>query len=125
MRFDQRARQALRDAGVSPDAIQRAEQDLADAASETAADVEAFFDGVDTVCSDMDQTHASADYPEHDLDYVDLFTHSDDVRGFVRFDTWGAYVEGARVLSEDVVELTLGPTVNDRVRFARERAHLE
>lgn len=125
MRFDQRARQALRDAGVSPDAIQRAEQDLADAASETAADVEAFFDGVDTVYSDMDKTHASADYPEHDLDYVDLFTHSDDVRGFVRFDTWGAYVEDARVLSDDVVELTLGPGVNDRVRFARERAPLE
>ncbi|MDH5020538.1 DUF7532 family protein [Halobacterium rubrum] len=125
MRFDQRARQALRDAGVSPDAIQRAEQDLADAASDTAADVEAFFDGVDTVFSDMDQTHASADYPEHDLDYVDLFTHSDDVRGFVRFDTWGAYVEDARVLSDELVELTLGPTVNDRVRFARERAHLE
>jgi hypothetical protein len=125
MRFDQRARRALRDAGVPQDAIQRAEQDLADAASETAADAEAFFDGVDAVYSDMDKTHASADYPEHDLDYVDLFTHSDDVRGFVRFETWGAYVEDARVLSEDVVELALGPTVNDRVRFARERAHLE
>jgi hypothetical protein len=130
MRFDQRARRALRDAGVSTDAIQRAERDLADAASETADDVEAFFADVDTVYSDMDQTHSSADYPEHAVDYVDLFTHSDDVRGFLRFDSWGVYVEDARVLAgaDDepaVVELTLGPTVHDRVRFARERAHLE
>ena len=130
MRFDQRARRALRDAGVSADAIQRAERDLADAASETAAAVEAFFADVQTVHSDMDRTHSSAAYPEHDVDYVDLFTHSDDVRGFLRFDSWGVYVEDARVLSTDdggpeVVELTLGPTVHDRVRFARDRAPLE
>ena len=126
MRFDQRARRALRDAGVSTDAIQRAERDLADAASETAADVEAFFADVETVYSDMDQTHSSADYPEHTVDYLDLFTHSDDIRGFLRFDSWGVYVEDARVLSEgEVMELTLGPTVHDRVRFARERPHLE
>jgi len=125
MRFDQRARQALRDAGVSTDAIQRAERDLADAASETAADVEAFFADTETVYSDMDQTHSSADYPEHTVDYLDLFTHSDDVRGFLRFDSWGVYVEDARVLDDEVVELTLGPTVHGRVRFARERAHLE
>jgi len=125
MRFDQRARRALRDAGVSTDAIQRAERDLADAASETAAEVEAFFADTETVYSDMDQTHSSAEYPEHTVDYLDLFTHSDDVRGFLRFDSWGVYVEDARVLDDDVVELTLGPTVHDRVRFARERAHLE
>lgn len=125
MRFDQRARRALRDAGVSTDAIQRAERDLADAASETAAEVAAFFEDVDTVYSDMDQTHSSAEYPEHTVDYLDLFTHSDDVRGFLRFDSWGVYVEDARVLSDETVELTLGPTVHDRVRFARERAHLE
>ena len=125
MRFDQRARRALRDAGVSTDAIQRAERDLADAASETAAEVEGVFADVDTVFSDMDQTHSSADYPEHEVDYLDLFTHSDDVRGFLRFDSWGVYVEDARVLDDETVELTLGPTVNDRVRFARERAHLE
>jgi len=125
MRFDQRARRALRDAGVSTDAIQRAERDLADAASETAAEAEAFFADLDTVYSDMDQTHSSAEYPEHAVDYLDLFTHSDDVRGFLRFDSWGVYVEDARVLDDEVVELTLGPTVHDRVRFARERAHLE
>src|SRR6056297_3907477 len=129
MRFDQRARQALRDAGVSTDAIQRAERDLADAASETAADVEAFFADTETVYSDMDQTHSSSEYPEHTVDYLDLFTHSDDVRGFLRFDSWGVYVEDARVLADEdgdseVVELTLGPTVHDRVRFARERARL-
>jgi len=130
MRFDQRARRALRDAGVSTDAIQRAERDLADAASETAAAVEAFFADVETAYSNMDRTHASAEYPEHDVEYVDLFTHSDDVRGFLRFDSWGVYVEDARVLADadgdpEVVELTLGPTVHDRVRFARERAALE
>lgn len=130
MRFDQRARRALRDAGVSTDAIQRAERDLADAASETAAEVEAFFADTETVYSDMDQTHSSAEYPEHTVDYLDLFTHSDDVRGFLRFDSWGVYVEDARVLADEdgdpeVVELTLGPTVHGRVRFARERAHLE
>jgi hypothetical protein len=125
MRFDQRARQALRDAGVDPDAIQTAEQSLADAADATASEVESFFDGLDAVYSDMDKTHASTDYPEHDFEYVDLYTHSDDIRGFVRFASWGAWVDDARVLSEDVVELTLGPTVHGRVRFARERSHLE
>jgi hypothetical protein len=125
MRFDQRARQALRDAGVGPDAIQTAEESLAAAAADTASDVESFFDGLDTVYSDMEKTHASAAFPEHDFEYVDLYTHSDDIRGFVRFATWGAWVADARVLSEDVVELTLGPTVHGRVRFARERSALE
>ncbi|MFB6068992.1 MAG: hypothetical protein ABEJ90_03595 [Halobacterium sp.] len=125
MLFDQRTRERLRDAGLSQDAIQRIEREVSEDARETADAVEAFFEGVDTVYSDMDQTHSAADYPEHDLDYVDLFTHSEDVRGFVRFETWGAYVEGARVLGDDVVELELGPTVHDRVRFAREREHLE
>lgn len=37
------------------------------------------------------------------------------------FETWGAYVEDGRVLSDEVAELTLGPTVHDRVRFAGTR----
>ncbi|MFC3478128.1 DUF7532 family protein [Halobacterium litoreum] len=125
MLFDQRTRELLRDAGLSQDDIQRVERDASEQARETADRVESFFDGLDTVYSDMDQTHSAADYPEHDLDYVDLFTHSEDIRGFVRFDSWGAYVEDARVLSEDAVELTLGPTIHGRVRFAAEREHLE
>ncbi|MFB6270052.1 MAG: hypothetical protein ABEH83_08920 [Halobacterium sp.] len=130
MLFDQRTRAALRDAGLTQDDISDVEQAVTEQAREDARRVEAFFDGLDTVYSDMDRTHSVADYPEHDLDYVDLFTHSEDIRGFVRFDTWGAYVEGARVLQSEsghpvVVELTLGPTVHDRVRFAAERGRLE
>ncbi|WP_232700428.1 DUF7532 family protein [Halobacterium wangiae] len=130
MLFDQRTRAKLRVAGLSRDDVSDIERAVADEAAAEADRVEAFFDGLDTVYSDMDQTHSTAEFPEHDLDYVDLFTHSQDIRGFVRFDTWGAYVEGARVLTEAdgdpaVVELTLGPTVHGRVRFARDRAALE
>lgn len=130
MLFDQRTRAKLRDAGLSRDDIKEIEQSVADETTAEAERVASFFDGLDTVYSDMDQTHSAAEFPEHDLDYVDLFTHSQDIRGFVRFDTWGAYVEGARTLTEDddeptVVELTLGPTIHGRVRFARDRVHLE
>jgi RNA binding exosome subunit len=130
MLFDQRTRAALRDAGLTQEDLREVEQAATDQAREDAERVESFFDSLDTVYSDMDLTHSRDDLPEHDLDYVDLFTHSEDVRGFLRFDSWGAYVEGARVLEADdgrasVVELTLGPTVNDRVRFARDRAALE
>jgi len=130
MLFDQRTRAALRDAGLSQDDIADIEDDVAAQARAAAERVQSFFDGHDRVYSDMELTHSRSDYPEHDLDYVDLFTHSEDVRGFVRFETWGAYVEGARVLDEadgepTVVELTLGPTVDARVRFAAERSRLE
>jgi hypothetical protein len=60
-------------------------------------------------------------FPEHAVDYLDLFTHADDVRGYLRFHSWGVPVGGARVLSEDVVELSLGPTVDERVRFVADR----
>ena len=53
-----------------------------------------------------------------------LYVHAADLRGYVRFDGWGAYVEDGRVLDDEVVELTLGPTVEDRVRFAADREHL-
>ncbi|WP_232687246.1 DUF7532 family protein [Halobacterium zhouii] len=134
MLFDQRTRAALREAGLSQDDLREVEQAASDRAAEDAERVESFFDGLDVVYSDMDLTHSRDDHPEHDLEYVDLFTHSEDVRGFIRFASWGVYVEGARVLETTdgesagevrVVELTLGPTVNDRVRFARERSALE
>lgn len=131
MLFDQRTRQKLRDAGLSRDDVREVEREVSEEATEVAERVESFFADLDTVYSDMDQTHSAAEFPEHDLEYVDLFTHSENVRGFLRFETWGAYVEGARVLEDDadgesaVVELTLGPTIHDRVRFARERAVLE
>ncbi len=130
MLFDARTRSALREAGVDADTLREIEDRVAEETAETASEVEAFLGGGPddpsrTVYSDMDLTHSNDPYPEHDLRYVDLFTHSQDVRGFVRFDTWGAYVEGARVIDDDVVELELGPTVNGRVRFAHGREALE
>jgi len=130
MLFDARTRSALREAGVDADTLRDIEDRVAEEAAETAGEVEAFLGGgpekpARTVYSDMDLTHATDEYPEHDLRYADLFTHSQDVRGFVRFGTWGAYVEGVRVLDDDVVELEVGPTVNERVRFAHSRGALE
>lgn len=142
MLFDQRTRAKLREAGLENDTLRSIEKEVAAEAEEEAERVEAFFADLDVVYSDMDLTHSRSEYPEHDLEFVDLFTHSQDIRGYIRFETWGAYVEGARTLSEDgsesprdsntanggtvsVVELELGPTVHDRVRFARDRAALE
>jgi len=103
MHFDQRTQRALREFGLSTD------------------EIEAFFADRDTVYSDMDLAHSADEFPEHGLEYVDLYTHADALRGYVKFDGWGAAVEGGRVLSEGVVELTLGETVDDRVRFAADR----
>ncbi|GAA0652103.1 DUF7532 family protein [Salarchaeum japonicum] len=130
MLFDQRVRTELHDAGVDPATLREIEERVAADARETAERVAAFFDAHDTVYSDMELTHSSSEHPEHAVEYADLFTHSEDVRGFLRFDTWGAYVENARVLdAEDgratFVELELGQTVHDRVRFAPARERLE
>jgi len=121
MHFDQRTQRALRDAGLSTDEIRAVSEAVVEATGEDADRLEAFFADRDAVYSDMDQAHAAAEFPEHAVEYLDLFTHADDIRGYLRFDTWGVPVEGGRVLSEDVVELRLGPTVNDRVRFAPDR----
>ena len=124
MSFDPRIRRALREAGVSEETLREA-SDAAAADAERAADqLESFFADRETIYSDMDLTHSADEYPEHAVEYVDLFTHSEDVRGWLRFDSWGVYVEGGRVLSDEVVELTLGPTVHDRVRFAADRGEL-
>lgn len=130
MAIDQRTRRALREADVAESTLRDAERAAADAASEDAAAVVSFF-GVEpgdgetaTVYSDMDLAHSSDDFPAHEVAYVDLFTHGTDVRGYLRFDSWGVAVTGARPLGEDAVELTLGPTVDDRVRFARDREAL-
>ncbi|CAI48467.1 uncharacterized protein NP_0752A [Natronomonas pharaonis DSM 2160] len=124
MHFDQRTQAALRDAGLDTDEIADISTAVTESTAEAADDIEAFFEGLDTVYSDMDMAHSSADSPEHGLEYVDLYTHADELRGYIKFDGWGAYVEDGRVLSESVVELTLGPTVHDRVRFAADRDEL-
>jgi alpha-D-ribose 1-methylphosphonate 5-triphosphate diphosphatase PhnM len=118
MHFTQRDQQALRDAGVDQSALEAASEAVVEATAEAAADLEAFFEGRETVSSDMDIAHSSSDIQTHQLAYVDLYTHADDIRGYIRFDSWGVPVEGGRVLTDEKVELTLGPTVDDRVRFA-------
>jgi len=121
MHFDQRTQAALREVGLSTEEIEAASERVVAATREAADDLESFFDGTETLYSDMDQAHSAEQFPEHTVDDLDLFTHADDIRGYLRFDSWGVPVEGGRVLSDDVVELSLGPTVNDRVRFAADR----
>ena len=118
MHFTQREQQALRDAGVDQETVEAASDAVVAATDDAAAELEAFFDGLETVYSDMDIAHSSSEIQEHTVEYCDLFTHADDIRGYLRFDTWGVPVEGGRVLSDEKVELSLGPTVHGRVRFA-------
>lgn len=124
MHFDQRTQRALTEAGLSTDEIQEISENVVEATDEAAAALEEFFAGLDTVYSDMDQAHSASEFPEHEVEYCDLFTHADDIRGYLRFSTWGVPVEGGRVLTDEVVELSLGPTVNGRVRFAVSREAL-
>ncbi|EMA15652.1 DUF7532 family protein [Haloarcula marismortui] len=118
MHFTQREQQALRDAGVEQATIEAASDAVVEATDDAAGELEAFFDGRETVYSDMDIAHSSSEIQEHTVEYCDLFTHADDIRGYLRFDTWGVPVEGGRVLTDEKVELSLGPTVHGRVRFA-------
>ncbi|MFC7019816.1 MULTISPECIES: DUF7532 family protein [Haloarcula] len=117
MHFTRREQRALRDAGVDQETIEAASAAVVEATEDAAGSLEAFFEGRGTVYSDMDLAHSSSDIQEHDVAYLDLFTHADDIRGYLRFDTWGVPVEDGRVLGDDVVELSLGPTVDSRVRF--------
>ncbi|ADB62135.1 hypothetical protein Htur_3271 [Haloterrigena turkmenica DSM 5511] len=124
MHFDQRTQQALRDVGLETDDLRAASEAVVEAVAADAAALEEFFDERDTVYSDMDMAHSSSEYPEHTVEYLDLTTHADEMRGWLRFDTWGVYVEDGRVLPDESVELTLGPTINGRVRFAPDRETL-
>ncbi|MFQ3284819.1 MAG: hypothetical protein ACI9TI_002338 [Natronomonas sp.] len=118
MHFDQRTQAALREFGLDTQEIAEISDSVIDRVAADAERIEQFLSGTETVYSDMDLAHSSAEFPEHGLEYVDLYTHGADLRGYVAFDGWGAYVEDGRVLSKSVVELTLGPTVHDRVRLA-------
>lgn len=124
MHFDPRTQTALREFGLTTEELVEISDAVAEATAAEANAIETFLSGLETVYSDMDLAHSSAEFPEHDLEYADLYTHGGDLRGYVAFDGWGVYVEDGRVLSESVVELTLGPTVHDRVRFAADRAEL-
>ena len=124
MHFDQRTQQALRDVGLESEDLRAASEAIVEAVDADAAALEEFFDEHDAVYSDMDMAHSSSEYPEHAVEYLDLTTHADEMRGWLRFDAWGVYVEDGRVLPDESVELTLGPTINDRVRFAPDRETL-
>jgi len=121
MHFDQRTQRALREVGLDRDDLRRASRLVTEAVERDADRLEAFFADADDVYSDMEMAHSSSDVQEHDVEYLDLFTHGADLRGYLRFDSWGVPVEDGRVLSEGKVELRLGPTVNARVRFATDR----
>ncbi|ELY41000.1 DUF7532 family protein [Natronorubrum tibetense] len=125
MHFDQRTQQALRDVGLETDDLRAASEAVVEAVETDATALEKFFDAHDTVYSDMEMAHSASDYPEHAVDQLDLTTHADEMRGWLRFDTWGVYVEDGRVLPDETVELTLGPTIHARVRFAPDRETLE
>ncbi|WP_265108902.1 DUF7532 family protein [Halosolutus halophilus] len=124
MHFDQRTQRALRDVGLDADDLRTASEAIVEAVADDAAALEAFFDETETVYSDMDMAHSRAEFPEHTVEYLDLTTHADEMRGWLRFDTWGVYVEDGRLLEDGSVELTLGPTIHDRVRFAADRETL-
>lgn len=118
MHFDQRTQAALRQVGLSTAEIETAAEHVVTATREAATELERFFADRDVVYSDMDIAHGGGETVTHDACDLDLYTHADELRGYLRFDSWGAYVEAGRVLEDDLVELTLGPTVHDRVRFA-------
>jgi len=140
MHFDQRTQTALREVGLDVDDLQAASDRVAELVDETARELEAFFDAHDVVYSTMDMAHSASEYPEHAVDACDVTTHAAEMRGWLRFDAWGAYVEDGRVLERTdaegdadgdrpgdplVVEVTLGPSVHERVRFAPTREALE
>ena len=123
MHFDQRTQRALGEY-LSAEEIRAVSEAVVEATQRDADRLEAFFTDLDSVYSDMDRAHSSSDRPEHTVSYLDLYTHAADIRGYLRFDSWGVAVQGGRLLDEDLVELTLGPTVNGRVRFAVDREDL-
>ncbi|WP_435344463.1 DUF7532 family protein [Haloarchaeobius sp. HRN-SO-5] len=124
MHFDQRTQAALREVGLSQDQLRAASEGVVERTAEEADALVAFFETNDVVYSDMDQAHSTATFPEHTVEYCDITTHAAEMRGWLRFDTWGVYVEDGRVLDDGTVELTLGPSVHDRVRFAPTREAL-
>lgn len=125
MHFDPRTQQALRSVGLDQSDLQAASEQIVEAVAADADRLIEFFEDVDTVYSDMETAHSTDEIQTHTVDFLDLYTHAADLRGYLRFDSWGVPVEGGRILTDDVVELSLGDTVNSRVRFARDRSVLE
>lgn len=121
MHFDPRTQQALRETGLEAETIETVSARVAELVRDDADAIESFFSDRETTYSDLSVAHSSSDIIEHDVEYIDLYTHSADLRGYLKFDGWGVPVEDGRVLSDGLVELTLGGTVGERVRFAATR----
>jgi hypothetical protein len=134
MHFDARTQRALREAGLDADAIADASDRVAELVAEDADRLREFFDAAGPYHSDMELAHSAAEIEEHPTADVDLFTHGSDLRGYLSLDGWGVPIEGGRVLRSTerddgserpvLVELSLGETVHDRVRFARDPEEL-
>ncbi len=130
MHFDGPTQRALREAGLETEEIEAISDRVRELVAAEADALAAFFDAPGPVHSDMELAHSSDDVQEHPTADVDLFTHGADLRGYLSLDGWGVPVEDGRILRTDaaddpvLVELTLGGTINDRVRFAREREAL-
>ncbi|WP_144800101.1 DUF7532 family protein [Halorubrum depositum] len=134
MHFDRRTQRALREAGLDADAIADASDRVAELVAEDADRLRDFFADDGPYHSDMELAHSTSETQEHPTADVDLFTHGSDLRGYLSLDGWGVPVEGGRVLRtaerDDgderpvLVELSLGGTIHDRVRFARDPEEL-
>ncbi|MGQ3328725.1 DUF7532 family protein [Halorubrum sp. FL23] len=135
MHFDARTQRALREAGLDADAIATASDRVAELVDEDADRLREFFEPTGPCYSDMEMAHSAAERQEHATADVELFTHGSDLRGYLSLDGWGVPIEGGRVLRATgggdegsgrgdetpvLVELSLGATVHDRVRFARD-----
>ncbi len=130
MHFDSRTQAALREVGLSTAEIRAAADGVVDRVRQDADDLAAFFESGGEYHTDLQLAHGDADVVEQHVEWIDLYTHAADIRGYLRLDGWGVPVEGGRVLDraeEDdsegrprAVELTLGGSVGDRVRFATE-----
>ena len=124
MHFDPREQAALREVGLDTDDLRTASDLVSDAVESDAEQLDQFFGDGGTFYSNMEMAHSEGDTQEHTVEYLDLYTHGSEIRGYLRFDSWGVPVEGGRPLSDDKVELSLGGTVNDRVRFVRDPTDL-
>lgn len=126
MHFDGRTQQALREAGLDTEEIASVSDRVAELVADDADTIETFFAVDGPFYSDMEMAHSTDDIQEHPTANADLYTHGADLRGYLSLDGWGVPVEDGRVLATDddgtptKVELSLGPTVHDRVRFARD-----